>query len=190
MNQMFFGNARVMLFTPNSGSTPPAIPSPYFAYDENRVITGLYQGSPNIFVEGESIDHFTQEPYQYSGWEYGGSNVVDNYAMAIGNNAFDDTLWNEYQMPPSKGVTGSLSFPNVTYIGSGAFYNSIPTNITIGSNIQTIGAYAFTSSQIYEANIITLTIGKDMSWCESNNYSQWGLSFGSTIVCTDGTITI
>lgn len=29
-------------------SQPVATPSPYFTYDSNRVITGLYQGSPNI----------------------------------------------------------------------------------------------------------------------------------------------
>ena len=39
---MFFGNSRVMLFTPNDSSTPTAEPSPYFMYDSNRVITGLY----------------------------------------------------------------------------------------------------------------------------------------------------
>lgn len=37
-------------------TTPPATPSPYFTYDANRVITGLYQGSPNTYVEGTYED--------------------------------------------------------------------------------------------------------------------------------------
>ena len=37
-------------------TTQPATPSSYFTYDSNRVITGLYQGSPNIYVEGTYED--------------------------------------------------------------------------------------------------------------------------------------
>ena len=32
-------------------TTPAATPSPYVTYDSNRVITGLYQVSPNILKE-------------------------------------------------------------------------------------------------------------------------------------------
>jgi hypothetical protein len=38
-------------------SQPPVAPSPYFAYDSNKVITGLYQGEPNIWDEGTYIDY-------------------------------------------------------------------------------------------------------------------------------------
>lgn len=61
-------------------TTPPATPSPYFAYDSNRVITGLYQGSPNIYYDDG----------EYTGWTYGGSDVVENYATSIGDDAFND----------------------------------------------------------------------------------------------------
>ena len=70
VNQMVGGSISVV-------TTPPASPSPYFAYDSNRVITGLHPGEPNVQVEG--------------GWTYGGSNVVENYATAIGDYTFDDT---------------------------------------------------------------------------------------------------
>ena len=84
-------------------SQPPAEPSPYFAYDSNRVITGLHQGEPNIQAEG--------------GWTYGGSDVVENYATAINDNAFNDGDYIMGGIPPSKGITGSITFQNITSIG-------------------------------------------------------------------------
>lgn len=110
-------------------TTPPATPSPYFTYDSNRVITGLYQGSPNVQEEG--------------GWTYGGSNVVENYATAIGNDAFNDVSYAEYDVEPSKGVTGNITFQNVTSIGEWAFYycNGL-TNVTM-PNVTNIGMWAF-----------------------------------------------
>ena len=71
---------------------PPTAPSLYFVYDSNRVITGLYQGEPNIWVEGTYSDPYDDgEEKQYSGWTYGGgSDMVENYATAIGDNAFND----------------------------------------------------------------------------------------------------
>ena len=89
-------------------SQPPATPSPYFTYDSNRVITGLHQGSPNIQEEG--------------GWTYGGLNVVENYATAIETYAFYDGDYSTIGIPPSKGITGNITFQNVTSIGEGAFY--------------------------------------------------------------------
>ena len=89
-----------------------AEPSPYFTYDSNRVITGLYQGSPNIYYnDGE-----------YTGWTYGGgSNVVENYATAIGDYAFDNSNYNMGGIPPSKGINGNITFQNITSVGEMAF---------------------------------------------------------------------
>ena len=211
-------------------SQPPVAPSPYFTYDSNRVITGLYQGSPNIQEEG--------------GWTYGGSNVVENYATAIGDNAFNDIDRASYGIPPSKGIIGNITFQNVTSIGDSAFSYcgslmsmTIPdsatsigeyafvncdglqsatigngvtsigqnafstcsnlTSVTIGSGIQRIGQHAF---ETY-GDPITLTIGKTVAEVEAMGqnsqeyesnapYSDWYLPSGSTIVCTNGTITI
>lgn len=112
-------------------TTPPATPSPYFAYDSNRVITGLYQGSPNILDEGTYTDwndydyaeqHDGEYPEKpYSGWTYGGSDVVENYATAIGNFAFDNSDYYVSDVPLSKGITGNITFQNVTRILDNAF---------------------------------------------------------------------
>ena len=100
---------------------PAATPSPYFTYDSNRVITGLHQGSPNVYEEGTYTDPNDGEVKQYSGWTYGGSNVVENYATAIGNNAFNDGYYDSDGIPPSKAITGNITFQNITSIGSSAF---------------------------------------------------------------------
>ena len=106
--------------------------SPYFAYDENRVITGLHQGSPNIQEEG--------------GWTYGGSNVVENYATAIGNNAFNDVDYAMTKIPPSKAITGNIAFQNITSIGDSAFSFCIGlTNVMIGNSVTSIGYDAFSN---------------------------------------------
>ena len=208
MNQMFFGNSRMMLFIPDGGSTPPAAPSPYFMYDSNRVITGLYQESPNIYYDDG----------EYTGWTYGGSNVVENYATAIGDYTFDDTGYQDIGIPPSKGITGNITFQNITSVGAGVFFycreltsitmpnvTSIAgmafygcsglTNIIIGSGIQRIGGSAFNTN----GNPITLTIGKTVAEVQTMGttgsemnapYSEWYLPSGSTIVCIGGTIPI
>jgi hypothetical protein len=90
-------------------ATPAATPSPYFTYDSNRVITGLYQGSPNIWNNETET------------WEYGGSDVTDNYALGIANGAFNNYDYSEFGTPPAKAVSGSLNFPNVISIGESAF---------------------------------------------------------------------
>ena len=72
-------------------TTPPATPSPYFTYDSNRVLTGLHPGEPNVYEEGTYTDPNDGEEKPYSGWTYGGSNVVENYATTIGNGAFDNS---------------------------------------------------------------------------------------------------
>lgn len=202
-------------------SQQPVAPSPYFTYDENRVITGLHQGEPNIWKEGTYIDPDDGEEKPYSGWTYGGgSNMVENYATAIGDNAFNNDNYDS-GIPPSKGITGNITFQNVTRIGDDAFYAcsglksvTIPgsvtsigeyafyncrdlTNMTIGSGIQGIGYGAFDTW----GNPITLTIGKtvaevqtmgtiDYDYSTNVPYSEWYLPSGSTIVCTDDTITV
>ena len=163
----------------------PAAPSPYFEYDSNRVITRLYQGSPNI-GNGD-------------GWEYGGGpDLTDSYALGIDNSAFADVVHVYMGESVSIGVTGSLTFPNVEHIGYGAFYVCQGlTSVTLGSNIQSIAPLAFQT----ESNPITLTIRKTIAEVQALGvadydsdrnvpYSEWGLPSGSTIVCTDGTITI
>ena len=123
-------------------TTPPATPSPYFTYDSNRVITGLYQGSPNVYEEGTYYDYNDEEEKSYSGWRYGGgSNLVENYATAIGNNAFSDTRYISDEIPPSKAITGNITFQNVTSIGTHAFFFcenltsvTIPKVTSIGDN--------------------------------------------------------
>ena len=197
-------------------SQPAATPSPYFTYDSNRVITGLYQGEPNIQGEG--------------GWTYGGSDVVENYATAIGDYAFNDVNYAD-GIPPTKAITGNITFqnitsigevafnycvgltnimmPNVTSISTGGFANcesltnvTMPnvtnigefafdgcsglTSVTIGSDIQEISSGAFNTN----GSLITLTIGKTVAEIQEMGYSEWGLPSGSTIVCTDGNITI
>ena len=190
--------------------------------------------------------------------------MVENYATAIEDYAFDDNIYTLEYIPPSKAITGSITFQNVMNIGEYAFWYcssltsmtlpnvthikeyafqycegltnvTIPnvtsiggqaftycrglTNVTmpnvtsigynvfsncsqltivmIGSSIQTIGGYAFATY----ANPITLTIGKTVAEVQAmgtTDYdyninticSEWGLPSGSTIVCTDGTITI
>ena len=93
----------------------------------------------------------------------------------------------------------SITIPNgVTSIGDWAFSCCGGlTSVTIGSGIQGIGSSAFDTY----GDPITLTIGKtvaevkamgttDYDYNTNVPYSEWGLSSGSTIVCTDGTITI
>ena len=91
------------------------------------------------------------------------------------------------EIPPSKGITGNITFQNVTSIGYYAFYNCYDlTSVTIGSGIQGISEGAFNTN----ANPITLTIGKTVAEVGGMVYAQWNLPSGSTIVCTDNTITI
>ena len=70
--------------------------------------------------------------------------------------------------------------------------------MTIGNGIQGIGSGAFAT---YGSKLVTLTIGKtvaevqamgqtDYNYETNVPYSEWGLPSGSTIVCTDDTITI
>ena len=92
----------------------------------------------------------------------------------------------------------NVTMPNVTSIGYYAFIDCHQlTSVTIGSEIQGIGSGAFEST----SNQITLTIGKSVAEVQTMGttdydpntnvpYSDQGLSSGSTIVCTDGTITI
>lgn len=137
-------------------TTPPATPSPYFTYDSNRVITGFVQGSPNTYVEGTYEDgengyedtetgEWISDEIPYSGWIYGGSNVTDNYALGISGRAFcdDDYANGDSESRVSRGVSGNISFPNVTSIGDSAFSNCVLlTSISI-PNITSIGNYAF-----------------------------------------------
>ncbi len=112
IGRMHIGNCSFQIGASGSGSSEPT-PSPYFMYDENRVITGLYQGEPNI----RTIDGGGAVIY----WTYGGSNVVEDYATAIGNNAFNNGDYVMTSIPPSKEITGNITFQNVTSIGSSAF---------------------------------------------------------------------
>lgn len=141
MTEIFLGNppANIVDWIRNH-SQPAATPSPYFTYDSNRVITGLHPGEPNIQGEG--------------GWTYGGSNVVENYATAIGDNAFDDTRYAQEGTPPSKGITGNITFQNVTSIGLGAFaYCTGLMNVTMPNAIS-IGNSAFS----YCTSLTSVTI--------------------------------
>ena len=231
MTEVYLGNPpQYMIDWIKTHSQPPSEPSPYFVYDSNRVITGLHQGEPNI--QGE-------DGY----WTYGGSDVVENYATEIGDNAFDNVSYVFGGTPPSKAITGNVTFQNIISIGNAAFYCDIDltsmtipnvrnigssafsqcysltsmtipnvasirdyafsgcqslTSVTIGNEIQEIGTGAFEKTQ---GDPITLTIGKtvtevqamgttDYDYITNVPYSNWGLSSGSTIVCTDGTISI
>ena len=103
------------------------------------------------------------------------TNVTMPNVMSIGDQAF---AW--------CGLT-NVTMPNVTSIGYYAFYNCYDlTSVTIGSGIQGISEGAFNTN----ANPITLTIGKTVAEVQAIGYSAWGLPSGSTIVCTDDTITI
>ena len=55
---MYINNLITGTMTLGSGGSTP---SPYFAYDSNRVITGLYQGSPNVWAEGTYTDYTDNE---------------------------------------------------------------------------------------------------------------------------------
>lgn len=179
MTEIFLGNPPANIIDwIEKHSQPAAAPSPYFKYDSNRVITGLYQGSPNNYVE--RVNHMEETE---QGYEYTGSDVTDSYALGIAAGAFNSMYWAYYAI--NVGVSGSLNFPNITSIGDEAFCNCSLTSITIGSNIETIGHAAFDTW----INPITLTIDKPISWVETR-YSDWGLPSGSTIVCTDDTIPI
>lgn len=123
-------------------TTPSVAPSPYFTYDSNRVITGLHPGEPNVRTE--------------DGWIYGGSNVVENYATAIGNSAFNDVDYFD-GTPPSKGITGNITFQNVTSIGEEAFcYCTNLTNITI-PNVSNIGMGGFVCCSLTSITIPNVT---------------------------------
>ena len=116
MTEIFLGNppANIIDWIKKHSQSP----SPYFAYDDNRVITGLHPGSPNILEEGTYIDYNDGEEKPYSGWRYGGgSSLVENYATAIGDHAFADGNYTMNSIPPSKGITGNITFQNVTRIG-------------------------------------------------------------------------
>ena len=139
-------------------TTPAATPSPYFTYDSNRVITGLYQGSPNVYEEGTYYDPFDEEEKPYSGWRYGGSNVVENYVTAIGDYVFEDSGYGIEGIPPSRAITGSITFQNVTSIGDSAFkINRGLTNITM-PNVTSIGTEVFSSCN----SLTSVTIGSEI----------------------------
>lgn len=146
--------------------------------------------------------------------------MVEDYATAIGDQAFENSAYLVDYIPPSKAIDGNITFQNVTSVGVSAFDNCnglesmmLPNvmnikngafsyccalnNVTIGSGIQGIGYSAFETS----GDPITLTIGKtvaevqamgttDYEYSTNVPYPEWNLPSGSTIVCTDGTITI
>ena len=125
---MYINNLITGSLTLGSGGSTP---SPYFAYDSNRVITGLYQGSPNVYEEG--------------GWTYGGADVVENYATAIGDNAFNDHDYDMGDTLFSKAISGNITFQNITSIGDYAFANCYNLmNITM-LNVTSIGSSAFSN---------------------------------------------
>ncbi len=104
--------------------------------------------------------------------------TIINGVTSVGTNAFSGC-----------NKLTSVTMPNVTNIGGYAFENCTGlTSVTIGSEIQGIGTSAFNTY----GSPMTLTIGK--STTEVGNmgeFNGWfGLPSGSTIVCTDGTITI
>lgn len=118
----------------------------------------------------------------YSGWTYGGSDVVENYATAIEEDAFYNNNYTIMDIPPSKGITGNITFqnvisirpsafqycsgltsviiPNVTNIYDSAFlYCDSLTTVTIGSRIQEIGNSVFFTN----GSPVTLTIDKTVA---------------------------
>lgn len=85
---------------------------------------------------------------------------------------------------------GSITIPNsVTIIGDGAFCDCANlTSVTIGNGVTRIGTWAF-----FGCHSLSLTLGKSTSWVESRYMEEnddWQLPSGSTIICTDGTITV
>lgn len=130
--EIYLGNPPANIVDWIKNHTQPAVePSPYFTYDSNRVITGLHQGEPNIQGEG--------------GWTYGGgSDLVENYATTIGDNAFNDNSYVNSGIPPSKAITGNITFQNVTSIGNSAFRFCGQNRMTMTMpNVTSIGNYAF-----------------------------------------------
>ena len=122
---------------------------------------------------------------------------IGNTVTSIGEKAFEDcsgltsvtipdsvTSVGEYVFSYCYYLT-SISLPNVTSIDGWAFEDCGLTSVTIGSGIQRIGGGAFATY----GDPMTLTIGKPTSWV-STRYGDWGLPSGSTIVCTDDTITV
>ena len=161
---------------------PAAAPSPYFTYDSNRVITGLHQGEPNIWVEGTYSDPYDDgEEKQYSGWTYGGgSDVVENYATAIGDNAFNDEDYSS-GIPPSKGITGNITFQNIMSIGRAALqYCTRLTSVTIPNSVKSIGNNAFYGC----TSLTSMTIPDSVTSIEDNAFMGCSDLTSVTIIAT------
>ena len=207
MNQMFFGNARVMLFTPNSGSTPPTARTAtrvWYGDDENVYtdyeFSGDIQGTESqegppgaaIYQDAKKVDIGTNVTgigwYAFSNCSQMTNITIPSSVLTIGEGAFSGC----------SGLTSVTIPASVTSIGDWAFSGcGSLTSVTIGSGIQRIGNNAFNTY----GSPITLTISKtvaeveemgqiDTSYQSNVPYQEWGLPSGSTIVCTDGTISI
>ncbi len=58
--------------------------------------------------------------------------MVENYATAIGESAFDDANYFMMGIPPSKKIFGNIIFQNITSIGNWAFrYCNNLTSVTL-----------------------------------------------------------
>lgn len=150
----------------------------------------------NCFPEGKSNTDAVKVEFgsdvtsigDYAFYECSGlmSVTFPNSVTSIGGGAFTNCY----------GLT-IVTMPSVTTIKGTAFACTSLTNVSIGSDIQGIGSYAF---EIY-GSPITLTIDKTVAEVQAMGqtdydsdtnvpYSEWYLPSGSTIVCTNGTIPI
>ena len=169
MSQMFFGNARVMLFTSDSGSTPPEPEG----HAETRVkyteASGVTPREQTFNIEGEltnsSIDNIG----------YIEEIDIGNTVTSIGNEAF-------YNYTNLMSVTIGNG---VMSIGSYAFCNcSSLTNVTIGNSVTNIGQMTFwgcysLTSMTFKGK--TLAQVKNIEDGLANKYYPWGIEDTSII---------
>lgn len=139
MNQMFFGNSRVMLFTPNGESTPleqAGHADTWIKFSEDDTwhkyeIKGAMDYptliSLGLMPEGSGTEF---EPY----W------TTNPYAVEIGT---DVTSIGEAAFYGCSGLT-NVTIPNsVTTIDNDAFHYCGMANLTIPNSVTSIGLYVF-----------------------------------------------
>lgn len=137
MNQMFFGNARVMLFTPNGGSSSPQ--------PTTRAKTRLYFNDStyqDILVEGS---YPSNEICQIDPMVGGQIKKIELGSAVTSIDSLENTVMIEELIIPT----------TVSAISASAFINAYQlTKVTIPDNIINVGTQAFFTNQNITFTII------------------------------------
>lgn len=150
MNQMFFGNARVMLFTPDGGSTPPATSAEtriWWSQSESDYDDYLIEGTLDCpaLVEKGLMPEGSGSQFEPS-WNNQPVKIeIGSAVTSIGSDAFYGC----------SGLTIVTISDSVTSIGDSAFYNcSGLTSVTIPDSVKSIYKTAFSHCGLTSVTII------------------------------------